>query len=130
VGEGHSSKSRKGAALSNTRALPPDATSGAASSEFEARLRTHDGRLGLYAEIGSELLIEDPSETRQRNLAALLRVVKLAAEEVKDQALPIQMKELAAQFQADREERARMESGVEFADEGAQLPPVSGDECH
>jgi hypothetical protein len=130
VGEGHSSKSRRGAALSNTRVDPPDATSGAASCEFEARLRSHDGRLGIYAEVGRELLEDDPAETRQRNLAALLRVVKLAAEEVKDQQLPIQMRELAAQLQADREERARMESGVEFADEGAQLPTVSGDECH
>lgn len=128
------SKVRAGAALASRSKRPPSAKSDsptrAAPSAFERRLRSHDGRIGILAEVVRELLEDDPAETRQRNLAAAMRGVKLAGEEVKNQELPEQIKALTAQLQADREDRARMESGVEFADEGAELPPLGGDECH
>lgn len=131
VGAGHKSKSRKGAGPSSTQTLAP-ACSGSAPREFKKRLKSSTGRLGLLAEIVEELMVDDPSETRQRNLAAAMRGVRLAGEEVASRALPRRIKQLTEELQRDREERARMEAGVEFvsADEGSDLPSVSGDECH
>ncbi len=108
--------------------------SGAASREsltdFARRFRTPKGRIKIVAEIAYKALNDEPAETEQRNLALALRAVSVGADLVQKQQLPRQMKELTAQLQAEREERARMESGVEPADEGAELPPLSGNECH
>lgn len=132
MGDGDSSKKVRGGAA-ESRGTPSTALDTAAPRElssFMRRVRSANGRIRLCAEIAHRAFVDNPSETEQRNLALALRAIKVADELVGKQALPKQMKELAAQLQADREERARMESGVEFADEGAQLPPVGGDECH
>jgi hypothetical protein len=87
-------------------------------------------RVDFCLEVAHSSFFDCPSETQQRNNAIALRAIKVADELLIKQELPRHMKALAAQLQADREERARLEAGVEFADEGAQLPPVGGGECH
>ena len=119
-----------GAAASSASLSPRDAAAPRDLRQFKRRFRSAKGRIGICAQIAHEALYGDLSETEQKSLALALRAVKAGDDLVGKQQLPNHMKELAAQLQMDREERARMESGVEFADEGAQLPPLSGDECH
>jgi len=101
-----------------------------APGEFTAALSTYMGRMKVLAAITRELLEDDPAETRQRNLAAAMRGVRLAREEANEHAELEELRELSAQLQADREARAAMESGVEFTRESEELPPVSGRERH
>ena len=128
---GHRSSHRRGAAPD---ALTPRAAAspapGAAPGDLTVQMMTLDGLIAANAEITRRFVEDDPPETTQRNLACALRGIRQGAELLCKRELPDQMKALAAQLQADREERARMESGVQFADEGAELPPLGGDECH
>jgi hypothetical protein len=86
-------------------------------------------RLIAELETIQDELLSGCSDARGRVLAVAQRNVSLRSDLVAKEALPKQMAELAAQLQSDREERARMETGVEFADEGAELPPLGGNEC-
>lgn len=119
-----------GAAASTASPSLRDAAAPRDLRNFRKRVRSAKGRISICAQIAHEALYGDLGEQDQKNLALALRAIKTADDLVLKQELPNHMKALSAQLQMDREERARMESGVEFADEGAQLPPLSGDECH
>ena len=99
-------------------------------ADITARLRSFEGRLGLYAYCVARLLDPDVGENEQRAIAGAMRGVRHAGEESNDHTELEHLRELAAQLQADREERAAMESGVQFADQGEDLPPISGRERH
>lgn len=127
MGEGDSSKKTRGRAA-GSRKPSPASLEAAAPCDLSATDRLERLIVELD-EIQTELLA-GCSDARGRVLAVAQRNVSLRSELIAKQALPRQMAELAVQLQSDREERARMETGVEFADEGAELPPLGGNECH
>ncbi len=131
---GHRPNQRQGAARKGGRphAASPDQAAPGDLRAFTKRVRSAQGRVNLVALIAHRALdqADPPAETEQRNLALALRAIKVADELKRAADLPRQMTALAAQLEADREDRARMESGVEFANEGAQIPPSGGNECH
>jgi hypothetical protein len=86
--------------------------------------------MGVIALVARELLDPDVGENRQRALAGVLRAVRLAREESNENQELESLRELAAQLQADREERAAMESGVQRANQAPQLPSHGSGDPH
>jgi len=84
-------------------------------------LRTADGRLNLTGCIIAELLA-GVSYSREKELGTALRGIRLAAEAEDKREELDHLRELAAQLESDRRERAAMESGVQFTDQAPQLP--------
>jgi F0F1-type ATP synthase membrane subunit b/b' len=84
----------------------------------------------LLAECYDGLADPDVGENRQRAIAGALRAIRLAREEANENQELEHLRGLAAQIQADRDERAAMESGGEYAHEAAELPPIGSGDRH
>ena len=131
---GRSSSRRAGASgrqpppAAVTHPIPPGAP--AAPDLSVAALKTYEGRLGALSAIGDRLVNGDPGENEQRALAAALRAIRLAREEVAVEDQVQALRDLATQIAADRAERAAMESGVQRASQAPQLPSVRGRGTH
>lgn len=115
---------------SNATAHTLPTSKGAPLPDTLQRLSTHSGRMGLLAECYDEFCDPGVGENRQRALAAALRVIKLAREDANEHQELEHLRELAAQLQADRDERAAMESGGEYAHQDAELPPIGSGDRH
>lgn len=124
---GHRSKNREGAALSSG---PHALYSGAAPSELRRQLKTYGGRLTILARCTYELLEEDPGETRQRSLAAVIRCITVAADQANAHFELKKLRDLTKALEADRLERSAMESGVQRANQAPQLPRNRSQEPH
>lgn len=88
-----------------------------------ASKNTHLGDLGSVAERMRELAEELRTVSDRTRVLAIGEERKVLAGLLDLYGVADQvevMKELADQIQAEREERARMESGVEFVDEGSE----------
>lgn len=99
-------------------------------ADLTVRLRTYEGRLGLYAYCISRFLDPDVGENEQRAVAGALRGIRVAGEESNDHEELERLRELAEQLREDREARAALETGVQFANEAEDLPPIGSRERH